>query len=95
MVAKLGDELARKNLLIFELKHTIEEEKKNSELIRKEKLTLEGDLAVSDQVVENLKHELQVKGEENSRFMWVVLVVVIPVLTVTLWGCGEGGTCND
>jgi hypothetical protein len=29
----LGDELARKNLMIFELKHTVEEEKKNSELI--------------------------------------------------------------
>ena len=55
-------------------------------------MTLEADLAVSDQVVENLKYELQVKGEENSRFMWAVLVVVIPVLTVTLWGCGEGGT---
>ena len=53
-----------KNMLIFELKHTAEEEKKNSELIHKEKLTLEADLAVSDQVVDNLKHELQVRGRE-------------------------------
>ena len=44
-VANLGDELARKNLMIFELKRTVEEEKKNSELIRKEKLILETDLA--------------------------------------------------
>ena len=45
-VANLRDELARKNLMIFELKCTLEEEKKNSELIRKEKLILETDLAV-------------------------------------------------
>jgi hypothetical protein len=33
-VANLGDELARKNLMIFEeLKRTVEEENKNSELI--------------------------------------------------------------
>ena len=57
-VANLGDELARKNLMIFELKRTMEEEKKNSELIRKEKLILETDLAIFDQVVENLEHEL-------------------------------------
>ena len=85
-VANLGDELARKNLMIFELKRTVEEEKKNSELIRKEKLILESDLAVFDQVVENLEHELQVKGEEKSRFIWAVLVAVIPVLAVMwLW----------
>ena len=61
-VANLGDELARKNLMIFELKRTVEEEKKNSELIRK------------------------VKGEEKSRFIWAVLVAVIPVLAVMwLW----------
>jgi hypothetical protein len=40
-------------MMIFELKRTVEEEKKNSELIRKEKLILETDLAVFDQVVEN------------------------------------------
>jgi hypothetical protein len=51
-VANLGDELARKNLIIFELKRTVEEEKKNSELIRKENLILEKDLVVSNQVVE-------------------------------------------
>ena len=62
MVANLGDELACKNLLILELKCTVEEEKKYTELTCKEKLTLEADLAISDQVVENLKHELQVKG---------------------------------
>ena len=85
-VANLGDELARKNLMIFELKHTVEEENKNSELIRKEKLILESDLAVFDQVVENLEYELQVKGEEKSRFIWAVLVAVIPVLAVMwLW----------
>jgi hypothetical protein len=50
-VANLGDELPRKNLMIFELKRTVEEEKKNSELIHKEKLILETDLAVFDQVV--------------------------------------------
>jgi hypothetical protein len=61
-VANLSDELARKNLMIFELKRTVEEEKKNSELIRKEKLTIETDLVVSDQVVANLEHELQVMG---------------------------------
>ncbi|KAK1603949.1 hypothetical protein QYE76_027622 [Lolium multiflorum] len=69
-VANLGDELARKNLMIFELKRTVEEEKKNSELIRKEKLRVETDLAVFDQVVENLEHELKVMGEEKSRFIW-------------------------
>ncbi len=85
-VANLGDELARKNLMIFELKRTVEEEKKNSELIRKEKLILETDLAVFDQVVENLEHELQVMGEEKSRFIWAVLLGVIPVLAVMwLW----------
>ena len=89
MLANLGDELAHKNLLILELKHTVEEEKKNLELICKEKLTLEVDLAVSDRVLENLKHELQVKGEENSRFMWAFLVVVIHILAVTTCGCGE------
>ena len=47
-VANLGDELARKNLMIFELKHIVEEEKKNSELIRKQKLRVETDLAVFD-----------------------------------------------
>ena len=36
MVANLGVELARKNLLICELKRTAKEEKKNSKLIRKE-----------------------------------------------------------
>nr|XP_051229038.1 uncharacterized protein LOC127346818 [Lolium perenne] len=65
-VANLGDELARKNLMIFELKRTVEEEKKNSELIRKEKLRVETDLAVFDQVVENLEHELQVMGEDKN-----------------------------
>ena len=64
-VANLGEELALKNLLIFELKRTVEEEKKNSEFIRGEKLTLETDLAVLDQVVENLEHELKVQGEEK------------------------------
>ena len=64
MVANLGDELANKNLLILEMKRTVEEEKKNSELIHKDKLTLEADLDVSDQVVENIKHELQVKEGE-------------------------------
>ena len=54
MVAKLGDELARKNLLIFELKHTVEEQKKNSELICKEKLTLGADLAIFDQMWKDL-----------------------------------------
>jgi hypothetical protein len=34
--------------MIFELKRTVEEEKKNSELIRKEKLILEINLAVFD-----------------------------------------------
>ena len=86
MVANLGDELARKNLLILELKRTIEEEKKNAEFIRKEKLIIETDIAVFDQMVENLEHELQVKGEEKSRFIWAVLVGVIPVLAVMwLW----------
>jgi hypothetical protein len=85
-VANLGDELAHKNLMIFKLKHTVEEEKKNSELIRKEKLILETDLAVFDQVVENLEHELQVMGEEKSRFIWAVLLGVNPVLVVMwLW----------
>jgi hypothetical protein len=85
-VANLGDELARKNLMIFELKCTVEEGKKNSELIRKEKLILETDLTVFDQVVENLEHELQVMGEEKSIFIWVVLLGVIPVLAVMwLW----------
>ncbi|KAK1607554.1 hypothetical protein QYE76_031227 [Lolium multiflorum] len=83
-VANLGDELARKNLMIFELKRIVEEEKKNSELIRKEKLRVETDLAVFDQVVENLEHELQVMGEEKSRFIWAVLLGVIPVLAV-MW----------
>ncbi|KAK1615294.1 hypothetical protein QYE76_020811 [Lolium multiflorum] len=68
-VANLGDELARKNPMIFELKRIVEEEKKNSELIRKEKLRVETDLAVFDQVVENLEHELKVMGEEKSRFI--------------------------
>ena len=31
-VANLGDELAHKNLMIFELKRTMEEEKKNQSL---------------------------------------------------------------
>ena len=85
-VANLGEELARKNLMIFELKRTVEEEKKNSEFIRREKLTLETDLAVLDQVVENLEHELKVQGEEKRRFMWEVLVVVVPVLAfMWLW----------
>jgi hypothetical protein len=79
-VANLGDELAHKNLMIFELKRTVEEENKISELIRTEKLILETDLVVFDQVVENLEHELQVMGEEKSRFIWVVLLGVIPVL---------------
>ncbi|KAK1604526.1 hypothetical protein QYE76_028199 [Lolium multiflorum] len=72
-VANLGDELAHKNLMIFELKRIVEEEKKNSELIRKEKLRVETDLVVFDQVVENLEHELQVMGEEKSRFIWAVM----------------------
>ena len=85
-VANLGDELACKNLLILELKRTVEVEKKNAEFIRKEKLTFETDLAVLDQVVENLEHELKVQGEDKRRFMWTVLVVVIPVLAVMwLW----------
>jgi hypothetical protein len=72
--------------MIFELKRTVEEEKKNSELIRKEKLILETDFAVFDQVVENLEHKLQVMGEEKSRFIWVVLLGVILVLAVMwLW----------
>jgi hypothetical protein len=68
-VANLGDELARKNLMMFELKRTVEEEKKNLELIHKEKLILETDLAIFDQVVENLEHELQAMGEVKSRFI--------------------------
>jgi chromosome segregation ATPase len=85
-VANLADELAHKNLMIFELKHTVEEEKKNSELIRKEKLILETDLAVFDQVVENLERELQVMREAKSRFIWEILLGVIPVLAVMwLW----------
>ncbi|KAK1680455.1 hypothetical protein QYE76_041303 [Lolium multiflorum] len=83
-VANLGDELARKNLMIFELKRIVEEEKKNSELIHKEKLRVETDLAVFDQVVENLEHELKVMGEEKSRFICAVLLGVIPVLAV-MW----------
>ncbi|KAK1663346.1 hypothetical protein QYE76_051505 [Lolium multiflorum] len=83
-VANLGDELARKNLMIFELKRIVDEEKKNSELIRKEKLRVETDLAVFDQVVENLEHELKVMGEEKSRFICAVLLGVIPVLAV-MW----------
>jgi hypothetical protein len=72
--------------MIFELKHTVEEEKKNSELIRKEKLILETDLAVFDHVVENLEHELQVMGEKKNIFIWAVLFGVIPVLAVMwLW----------
>jgi hypothetical protein len=66
------------------VKCTAEEEKNNSEFIRKEKLTLKTNLTVFDQVVENLKHELRVKGEEKSRFTWAVLVVVIFVLVVML-----------
>jgi hypothetical protein len=85
-MANLDDELAHKNLMIFELKHTVEEENKNSELIRKGKLILETDLAVSDQVVENLEHKLQVMGEAKSRFIWAVLLGVIPILAVMwLW----------
>ncbi|KAK1663844.1 hypothetical protein QYE76_052003 [Lolium multiflorum] len=85
-VANLGDELARKNLMIFELKRIVEEEKKNSELIRKEKLRVETDLAVFDQVVQNLEHELQVMGEEKSIFICAVLLGVILVLAVMwLW----------
>ena len=85
-VANLGEELARKNLMIFKLKRSVEEENKNSEFICREKLTLETDLAVLDQVVENLQHELKVQGEEKRRFMWAVLVVVIPVLAfMWLW----------
>jgi hypothetical protein len=80
MVANLGDELASKNLLIFELKRIVEEENKKSEFILKEKLTLETDLAKFDQVVGNLKHELQVKGEEKSRFIWAVLAVFFETL---------------
>ncbi|KAK1603182.1 hypothetical protein QYE76_016552 [Lolium multiflorum] len=83
-VANLGDELARKNLMIFELKRIVEEEKKNSELIRKEKLRVETDLAVFDQVVENLEHELKVMEEEKSIFICAVLLGVIPVLAV-MW----------
>ena len=85
-VANLGDELAHKNLLILELKRTVEVEKKNAEFICKEKLTLETDLAILDQVVEILEHELKVQGEDKRRFMWTFLVVVIPVLAVMwLW----------
>jgi hypothetical protein len=85
-VANLGDELALKNVMTFELKRAVEEEKKNLELIRKEKLILETDLAIFDQVVENLVHELQVMGEAKSRFIWAVLLGVIPVLAVMwLW----------
>lgn len=40
MVANLGVELAHKSMFICELKRTTEKEKKNSNLIRKEKLTL-------------------------------------------------------
>jgi len=96
MVANLGVELSRKNLLICDLKRTVEKEKKNSELVRKEKLTLETDLAIFDQVVEDLKQdkarviqELQVKGEEKSIFMLAVFIVVISVLAVILCGCGK------
>ena len=64
-VANLGEELAHKNLMIFEMKRTVEEEKKNSEFIRREKLTLETDLAVLDQVVENLEHELKCRERRN------------------------------
>ena len=65
MVANLGVELTRKNLLVSELKRTVEEEKKNLEIIRKEKWTLETDLAVFDQLVEDQARvilELKVKG---------------------------------
>jgi hypothetical protein len=60
----------------------VEEEKKNSQLIRKEKLIVETDLAVFDQVVENLEHELQVMGGQKIRFIWAVLLGVIPVVVV-------------
>jgi predicted nucleic acid-binding Zn-ribbon protein len=96
MVANLGVELASRNLLISELKRTVEEEKKNSELIRKEKWTLETDLAILDHVVEDLKQdkarviqELEVKAEEKTRFMMAVFIVAISVLAVLLANCGK------
>jgi predicted nucleic acid-binding Zn-ribbon protein len=96
MVANLGVELGSRNLLISELKRTVEEEKKNSELIRKEKWTLETDLAILDHVVEDLKQdkarviqELEVKAEEKTRFMMAVFIVAISVLAVLLASCGK------
>jgi hypothetical protein len=63
MVANLGVELAHKNQLICDLKHTVEEEKKNPEIIHKEKLTLDTDLAACDQVIQ----DLQVMVEEKIK----------------------------
>jgi hypothetical protein len=48
MVANLGVELFSKNQLISELKWIVGEEKKNLELVHKEKWTLETDLVVFD-----------------------------------------------
>lgn len=85
MVANLGVELASKNQLIYDLKRVVEEEKKNSELVRKEKWALETDLAVIDQVVEDLKQEnATAKGGEKTRYMVAVITVVISVLAVLL-----------
>jgi hypothetical protein len=61
LVANVGVELACNNLLICELKHVVKEEKKNSNIIRKENLTLQTDLAICVQII----HELQMKGEEK------------------------------
>lgn len=85
MVASLGGELASKNRLIYDLKRSFEEEKKNAEHVRKEKLALESELAVIDQVVEDLKQEnARAKGGEKTRYMVAVITVVISVLAVLL-----------
>lgn len=62
-MANLGVELASKNRLIVELKCAVEDENRNSKLVCKENLTLETDLAIFDQVVE----DLQLDGEEKAR----------------------------
>jgi hypothetical protein len=80
MLANLGVELALKNMFIYELKRTTEEE--NKKLIRKEKLKFETNLAVCAQVIQ----ELQAKKREKSRVMWAVFIAVILVLAIMwLW----------
>ena len=85
MVASLGGELASKNRLIYDLKRSFEEEKKNAKHVRKEKLALESELDVIDQVVEDLKQEnARAKGGEKTRYMVAVITVVISVLAILL-----------